>query len=513
MLPSKHPREFLKRQNSLLTPSYFAHSEVSLSELQTILSIPPADRSDSDIRVLTFFTAHIKVFSELLANNDTEAHSECCRTLSYEEFNTGDVSTTQFVFHAGDEASKFYLIISGSCGVLAPVMKRGGKTEYKQLALLRQGEYFGELALINYKPRAASVICREQTHLAVLERDDYLRVLGKTHNGALQTKVNFLCQLPIFAKWNRSQVQAVSYFFRERSYKRNQSLFESGSPVSEVFVITKGEFQLCKDLRNGKCRTYHSANTPHFQLDVTVISSGELVGGEELVSGQHYPFSCICRSTKGEVLFISKEDFWARMANASTVTYLHAMSEAKAEYRSGRVEKMTEIVKQKKIVSPTERRQLFEFQKQKDTPTAFALKSELVEKKATRSLFPGLRYFDKQSMSLPPSRERVTQRLSDEQETGLNSPQKTHTKNAMSGVPRKLTESVPLAQKKSWGDIVHLKYPIERSEKHIHRKQSSVVNFHLPSHRDYSPPQASPSLPHHSPQSLSTVNLSIALFD
>ena len=93
MLPSRHQSHFLKRQNSVLTPSYFAHSDVSLEDLQEILSIAPEERSSSDIRVLAYFTGHIKVFAELLANGDTESHHECCRTLSYEQHEAGEVAS------------------------------------------------------------------------------------------------------------------------------------------------------------------------------------------------------------------------------------------------------------------------------------------------------------------------------------------------------------------------------------------------------------------------------------
>ena len=45
---------------------------------------------------------------------------------------------------------------------------------------------FGELALITSKPRAATVVCAEDTDLVVLDKHNYERVVGK----ALRRKVN-----------------------------------------------------------------------------------------------------------------------------------------------------------------------------------------------------------------------------------------------------------------------------------------------------------------------------------
>jgi len=45
---------------------------------------------------------------------------------------------------------------------------------------------FGELALITSKPRAATIICTEDTDLAVFDKHNYEWVVGK----ALRRKVN-----------------------------------------------------------------------------------------------------------------------------------------------------------------------------------------------------------------------------------------------------------------------------------------------------------------------------------
>ncbi len=51
----------------------------------------------------------------------------------------------------------------------------------KEVKVLRAGESFGELALLRGKntPRAATIICKEQTHFAYLEREDFLLILSK----------------------------------------------------------------------------------------------------------------------------------------------------------------------------------------------------------------------------------------------------------------------------------------------------------------------------------------------
>ena len=71
----------------------------------------------------------------------------------------------------GDPGDAFYLLESGEAeafkrGIEGPVMS------YKR------GDYFGELALLDDKPRAASVVSKTEVKVAQLGRDGFKRLLG-----------------------------------------------------------------------------------------------------------------------------------------------------------------------------------------------------------------------------------------------------------------------------------------------------------------------------------------------
>jgi CRP-like cAMP-binding protein len=46
-----------------------------------------------------------------------------------------------------------------------------------ETGVLTSGKAFGELALIKNKPRAATIICLEDCHFAVMSKSDYEKVL------------------------------------------------------------------------------------------------------------------------------------------------------------------------------------------------------------------------------------------------------------------------------------------------------------------------------------------------
>jgi cAMP-dependent protein kinase regulator len=75
----------------------------------------------------------------------------------------------------GEPGNHFYIVESGS---LIAKMNQGPGTADVEVATYGSGDYFGELALIADKPRAASIIATSDCKLLSLERKTFTRVLG-----------------------------------------------------------------------------------------------------------------------------------------------------------------------------------------------------------------------------------------------------------------------------------------------------------------------------------------------
>lgn len=86
------------------------------------------------------------------------------------------------VIHEGDEASALYVIRSGR--VRAYLTDANGR-EFV-LATHGEGEYFGELALLDDAPRSASVATLEPCHVLVLSRAAFEECLAQNPDLALQ---------------------------------------------------------------------------------------------------------------------------------------------------------------------------------------------------------------------------------------------------------------------------------------------------------------------------------------
>lgn len=84
--------------------------------------------------------------------------------------------TGQEVVKQGEPGDDFFIILEGSATVLQKVKE---SDEYTQVGILGQSDYFGEIALLLDRPRAATVVARSVLKCVKLDRSRFERVLGE----------------------------------------------------------------------------------------------------------------------------------------------------------------------------------------------------------------------------------------------------------------------------------------------------------------------------------------------
>lgn len=115
------------------------------------------------------------VFSKDLSHLKTNVTER----ISHAHYEAGD-----YIFRQGDPASYFYIIEKGA----VEVVRENSKSEI--LAVLGQGAYFGEMALINDNPRNASVRAKSAVEVIVMGRKIFKEIstsLGPLNQALMQS--------------------------------------------------------------------------------------------------------------------------------------------------------------------------------------------------------------------------------------------------------------------------------------------------------------------------------------
>jgi CRP-like cAMP-binding protein len=92
------------------------------------------------------------------------------------------------VFQEGDVGDRLFVILTGTMHVY---VEREGKTI--TYALMRAGECFGEMALIEDAPRSATIRAEAPAHCLTLSKQDFLHLIQRHPQIAL-TIMKSLCQ-------------------------------------------------------------------------------------------------------------------------------------------------------------------------------------------------------------------------------------------------------------------------------------------------------------------------------
>ncbi|KAK3945975.1 cyclic adenosine monophosphate-dependent protein kinase [Diplogelasinospora grovesii] len=106
----------------------------------------------------------------LLANLTKYERSKIADCLQRQKFPAGYTLIAE-----GEVGDQFFLLISGE----ADAYKKGNPEPVKHYT---RGDYFGELALLNNAPRAASVVSKTAVEVAVLDKQSFQRLLGSVED-------------------------------------------------------------------------------------------------------------------------------------------------------------------------------------------------------------------------------------------------------------------------------------------------------------------------------------------
>ncbi len=84
------------------------------------------------------------------------------------------LDTDTRLFEEGDAGDRFYVVVRGA----VELTKNGAGDEPERLAVLRTGQAFGEMALLNDAPRSATARVTEPSYLIGIGREAFLETLG-----------------------------------------------------------------------------------------------------------------------------------------------------------------------------------------------------------------------------------------------------------------------------------------------------------------------------------------------
>ena len=86
---------------------------------------------------------------------------------------------------------------------------------------LDEGKAFGELALLNDGPRAATVKTTRDSNFAILDKRDFKKILERIENRLIEQKARFFMDMPFLKHWTKTQIHRLTRCFESKNFVRN----------------------------------------------------------------------------------------------------------------------------------------------------------------------------------------------------------------------------------------------------------------------------------------------------
>ena len=108
------------------------------------------------------------------------------------------------------------------------------------------GASFGELALLEDKPRTATIIWLENTRFSILEKEQFNLIMGKMLRIKFAKDIKFLSKFSFLQNLARITKQKLWFPMEVQTFIRGQVLFFEGDKIENIIFLEKGEFETTK---------------------------------------------------------------------------------------------------------------------------------------------------------------------------------------------------------------------------------------------------------------------------
>ncbi|CAE7937561.1 pkaR, partial [Symbiodinium sp. KB8] len=154
---------------------------------------------------------------------------------------------TRLITEGDLNADYFYIVQSGLFSISIADQKDG-----TALGSIGPGGSFGELALIYFAPRAATVEATEKATVWVIDRGNFKKILAKSADELEGEYLKLLDKVELLSPLKKDEKAALARSMTEVSFVKGELIFKQGAEGDAFYLLVDGTVDVIKD---GKPKT------------------------------------------------------------------------------------------------------------------------------------------------------------------------------------------------------------------------------------------------------------------
>ena len=142
------------------------------------------------------------------------------------------------VIKEGDEGNNFYVVQSG----ILECYKNN-----KIVKVYEKNDSFGELALLYYTPRQATIIAKTDSVLLSLDRVNFTQIVKDNAIKRKEMCKKFLKSVPILSQFSPYEINQILEAVRVKKYKKDEYIIKQNEKGIYFYILESGEVEAIKD--------------------------------------------------------------------------------------------------------------------------------------------------------------------------------------------------------------------------------------------------------------------------
>jgi CRP-like cAMP-binding protein len=209
-----------------------------------------------------------------------------------------DVPANEAIIKQGSlDADYFYIVKEGCFEVTVAAKEQSAMAAAGQgVGKVEKGGSFGELALMYFAPRAATLTATVASQLWVIDRKQFKDILAKSSDEMLLTNVKYLDKIGLLKDLKDDEKKELAKALTDMVFYKDETIFSQGEEGKLLYILIEGEVAIEKD---GKIET---------KL-VATASNACIFGERALLSGEPRAASINVISESAKALTIDKVSF------------------------------------------------------------------------------------------------------------------------------------------------------------------------------------------------------------
>ena len=182
--------------------------------------------------------------SFLFNNFDDQEISTIVDSLEEKHYKKDD-----YIIKQGDNGDYVYIIEKGEL-ICEKVFNKGDPPTY--LKTYKEGELFGELALLSNAPRAATIYAKTDCVLWALDRLTFNSIVKESAINKREKYKKFLETIPLLSTVESYELYSICDAIKTEKYEKNQFIIKEGEEGDKFFILDEGEAVATKENMNFK---------------------------------------------------------------------------------------------------------------------------------------------------------------------------------------------------------------------------------------------------------------------